>query len=45
MYPATADRVHMNISAMAPAEEPDLLRRVRLDNDLLQPQGSIGIIL
>ena len=34
MYPATADRVHMNIWAMAPADEPELLRRVRLDNHL-----------
>jgi p-cumate 2,3-dioxygenase alpha subunit len=34
MYPESADRVHMNIWAMAPTNEPDLLRRVRLDNHL-----------
>ncbi len=34
MYPESEDRVHMNIWAMAPKNEPDLLRRVRLDNHL-----------
>jgi len=34
MYPETADRVHMNIWAMAPADEPELLRSVRLNNHL-----------
>lgn len=34
MYPESADRVHMNIWAMAPQNEPELLRRVRLDNHL-----------
>lgn len=34
MYPESADRVHMNIWAVAPKHEPDLLRKVRLDNHL-----------
>jgi p-cumate 2,3-dioxygenase subunit alpha len=34
MYPESADRVSMNIWAMAPSDEPELLRKVRLDNHL-----------
>lgn len=34
MYPESANRVHMNIWAMAPVDEPDLLRKVRLGNHL-----------
>lgn len=34
MYPESADRVHMNIWAMAPKNEDPLLRQVRLDNHL-----------
>ena len=34
MYPESEDRVHMNIWAMAPAGEEELLRSVRLDNHL-----------
>lgn len=34
MYPESAERVHMNIWAMAPVDEPESLRQVRLDNHL-----------
>jgi len=34
MFPEAADRLHMNIWAMAPSDEPKILRDVRLDNHL-----------